>query len=79
MPDLENQDHVRLRALLWQPNSPPTPYTIQESCESADECILDLVHYCQRRITKLVTSGYGGGGEGEMVEEMTVTVKEITF
>ena len=62
MPDLENQDHVRLRALLWQPNSPPTPYTIQESCECADECILDLVHYCQRRITKLVASGEGGGG-----------------
>ena len=35
------------------------------------------MHYCQRRITKLVASGEGGGGEGEMVEEMTV--KEITF
>ena len=46
------------------------PHTIQESCESAGECILDLVDYCHRRITKLVASGEGGGGEEEMVKEI---------
>ena len=28
------------------------------------------MHYCQRRITKLVASGEGGGGEEEMVKEI---------
>ena len=38
---------------------------IQESCESAEDCILDLVDYCQRRITGLLMENEGGG-----VEEM---------
>ena len=55
----------------------------QESCESAEDCILDLVDYCQRKITALLMEGGGEGGGSDSEEsdsgedETTPSRKEI--
>ena len=44
-------------------------HCLQECCESGDECILDLLDYCHRSVTKLlVRCEEGEGRGGRMVE-----------
>ena len=44
---------------------------MQECCETGEECILDLLDYCQRSITSLLVKceeGEGRSGGGRVVE-----------
>ena len=40
---------------------------LQECCESGEDCVLDLLDYCQRSIARLLVQGEGGG-RGKMVD-----------
>ena len=58
MNHLRHQNYYYL--LLW--------YWLQECCESGEDCVLDLLDYCQRNITRLLVQSEGEGGWGKMVE-----------